>query len=301
MEFVRKLGSRGRTGLAVVGGLTIAGQYVTWKQAQNLKAKASKDRVLQLDLTMTITEAAPSLFDQVVNSQRPPMSLKQVVDAIESASSDPSVKGIVCTQASDKPLSMATMQEIRNAILAFRGAQEHPGRPAVYAGDTFGESGQGTGQYYLATAFDKVYLQPTGLVGIVGLHSESFFLKGLLARMGVQPQFLAYFEYKNAANMFTQDGFTKQHREQTTRLMDSIFRQIVGGIAAARGIDEGRVRAMIDECPLTGQAAVDRGLVDNLRYHDEVLAELGVGKECPVQDLAKYHKDLEKAKKKKED
>lgn len=48
---------------------------------------------------------------------------------------------------------------------------------------------QGTGDYYFATAFDKVYLQPSGMVGLIGLHSETYFFKNLLAKIGITPQF----------------------------------------------------------------------------------------------------------------
>mmetsp|Transcript_20172 Transcript_20172/g.39156 ORF Transcript_20172/g.39156 Transcript_20172/m.39156 type:complete len:627 (+) Transcript_20172:68-1948(+) len=301
MQFVARLGRRGRAGLAVVGGLTLGSQYVTWKQAQNNKLKMSKDRVLHLDMTMQITEDAPTPWEEIVNSKRPPMSLRQVVDALEWASVDPHVKGVVCTLAGESQTTIATTQEIRNAILAFRAKQTAPARPTVFSADTFGESGQGTAQYYLASAFDKIYLQPSGLVGLIGMHSETFFLKNMLAKIGVYPQFLAYFEYKNAANMFTQDGFTEQHREQTHRLMDSLFRQIISGIATSRSLSESKVRSLMDESPLHAQEALKHSLVDGLQYHDRVLVDLGVSKECVVQDMHRYYKEAEKVKNKEKD
>lgn len=56
----------------------------------------------------------------------------------------------------------------------------------------------------------------------MGLHSESYFLKDMLAKIGVEPQFFKYYEYKNAANMFTEEGFTKEHKEQMSKLFDSV-------------------------------------------------------------------------------
>jgi len=44
---------------------------------------------------------------------------------------------------------------------------------AVAYSETFGEFGPGNGAYYLATAFDHIYLQPSGDVGLTGIIMES--------------------------------------------------------------------------------------------------------------------------------
>ena len=253
-------------------------------------------------MSMNITEAPPKPFDVITQAQRPPMSLRQVCDAIRWASVDPNVKGIVCTFSGESANSWATIQEVRDAILEFRAAQsslpQDERRIACVAGDSFGEGGsQGTGQYYLASAFDKIYLQPSGLVGMIGLHAESYFLKDMLAKIGIKPQFFKYYEYKNAANMFTEDSFTKEHKEQSVRLFESLFRQLIEGVAQARGLDQSTVRKMVDESPLTAEEAVKHGLVDGVQYTDQVYSKIGVGKDCPLQDLAKYWKEGDKAEK----
>lgn len=94
------------------------------------------------------------------------------------ASTDPHVKGIVCTFGGESGNSWATIQEVRNAIMEFRAVQSKlpadQRRVACVSGDTFGEGGgQGTGAYYLATAFDKIYMQPSGLLGITLCPSSS--------------------------------------------------------------------------------------------------------------------------------
>ena len=63
-------------------------------------------------------------------------------------------------------MGIAQVQELRDAVLAFRAA----GKSAVAFAETFGEFGPGNGAYYLATAFDEIYLQPSGDVGLTGDH-----------------------------------------------------------------------------------------------------------------------------------
>ena len=60
-----------------------------------------------------------------------------------------------------------------------------------------------------------------------------------------------------------------------SRLVDSQFGQIVHGIAAARGLDEQAVRALVDRAPLSSREALDAKLIDGLAYRDEVVDKLG--------------------------
>ena len=47
-----------------------------------------------------------------------------------------------------------------------------PSRPANAWAESFGEFGQGNGPYYLATAFDRIYLQPSGSLGLTGVGKD---------------------------------------------------------------------------------------------------------------------------------
>ena len=70
-------------------------------------------------------------------------------------------------------------------------------------------------------------MQPSGLVGLIGLSMQSMFFKELLSRIGLMAQIFHYHEYKNAANIFTESGYTEAHREQSQRIVDSMFEQVL--------------------------------------------------------------------------
>lgn len=207
------------------------------------------------------------------------------VAALEAAAADDRVVGLIA-KIGQPTLGAAKIQEMRDAILAFRAA----GKPAVAFTDTFGEFGGGNGPYYLATAFDEIYMQPSGDVGLTGLGAVSPFIRGTLDKLGVEPQFGQRYEYKNAANFYTEKEFTEAHREALEAVIDSIFDQIIRGIAEGRDIPEDEVRALADRGPFLGQEAVDARLVDGLKYRDEVYDQVleKAGENAKLLYLAKY-------------
>jgi protease-4 len=158
------------------------------------------------------------------------------------------------------------VQELRDAIGRFRKS----GKPA-YAHLEFA----GNREYYLATACSRIYAVPTAILDVSGLAAEVTFFKGTLDKIGMQAQFEGVGKYKNAPNQFTETGFTGPHREQTEALLDSLFGQYVGAIAASRDKTEAQVRALVDDGPYDGARALAAGLVDELVYEDELGDRLG--------------------------
>ena len=115
-------------------------------------------------------------------------------------------------QVGAAPIPMAQIQEIRDAVSRFRGHKKF----AVAYSETFGEFGPGNGAYYLATAFDQIYLQPSGDVGLTGIIMESPFIKGTLDKLGMSFHGDHRYEYKNALNYYTETKYTDAHKEAMT-------------------------------------------------------------------------------------
>jgi protease-4 len=161
-------------------------------------------------------------------------------------------------------MKLAQVQEVRDAIFAFRAT----GKPAIAYTETFGEAGPGNASYYLATAFDAIYLQPSGDVGLTGLIYEQPFVRGTLDKLGIIPRIDGRKEYKSYRYMFTERKYILPHREAVTRVMESQFGQIVTGISAARKLTEEQVRSLVNTGPFLGQQALDAKLIDGLAYRD---------------------------------
>ena len=139
--------------------------------------------------------------------------------------------------------------------------------------ETFGELAVATVPYYLAAAFDEIWLQPSGELGLVGVSAGSLFLAEALDRLGVRRQIGARHEYKNAANIFLERSFTDPQREATARIVGSLFEQVVDGVADGRQLGTDAVRDLVDRAPLDAHQAHEAKLVDHLGYRDEVYAD----------------------------
>jgi protease-4 len=273
--------------LAVIGALVVIAAVVVAAAVLVFRARASRvpdKTVLELDLERALPERVPdNPLAQILNKDQP--TLRDVVEGLEKAGDDPKVKALVATIGA-APLGTAQVQEIRDAVIAFRGK----GKRAVAFSETFGEVGPGNGAYYLATAFDEIWLQPSGDIGLTGMVAEHPFLKQTLDKLDVEPQMDHRYEYKNAMNLFTEERFTAAHREATEKLIGSIFGQMVRGIAQGRKLSETEVRALVDRGPFLGPEAVGARLVDGLAYRDEVYEKVkkAAGEDSKLLFLARY-------------
>jgi protease IV len=233
---------------------------------QVARSRVPGKTLLEANLETGLLEYVPDdPVAQVMLSDTP--VLRDTAEALQKAAGDRKVVGLVATLGAAR-LGMAQVQEIRDAVLAFRAAK----KPAVAFAETFGEVGPGSGAYYLASAFDEVYLQPSGDIGLTGIIAESPFVRGTLDKVGLVPRMDHRYEYKNAMNFFTERKYTPAHREAMEKVVSSLFSQMVRGIAEGRHLAPEQVRALVDKGPFLGQEAVEAKLVDGLSYRDEVYA-----------------------------
>jgi protease IV len=240
--------------------------------------------VLTADLNRGLA-AGPSqdALSEIVFGEKP--TLRGFLDAIERAGDDPRVRALY-VQLGQDGLALATAQEVRDAIRAFRAK----GKFALAFSESFGEFGPGTRPYYIAAAFDEIWVQPLGSVGLIGLRAEIPFFRGTLDWLGIKPSFGRREEYKTALNILTETAMTGPQREETEALLTSVSGQIVRGIAAARRLSETQVGELIDRGPLFADEATAAGLIDRIGYRDEALAATRgrAGSGATLMPLSRY-------------
>lgn len=227
--------------------------------------------VLELELGRGLVEAPPTSPLEAVRSLNRP-SLRTVVEALEKACDDEEVVGLVAHVGAWEP-TLAQSAELREAVGRLREA----GTRTVVWSEAYGELGPGNTPYHLASAFEEVWLQPSGDVGLVGMAGRATFLRGALDKLGVEPQIAQRHEFKSAADTFLRSAMTDPVREMLTRLVTSATDTLVADVAQGRGLTREAVRAALEAGPLTADEALERGLVDRLGYRDEVYDDLGVG------------------------
>ncbi|MGE5476207.1 MAG: signal peptide peptidase SppA [Bacteroidales bacterium] len=283
---MRRLGRIIVATLAVIGLFFVAGiGLAIWgAAAMHGKGEASlpKHMVLTLDLENQFKDA-PSRDPFAALTGEDVYVTRDVVDALDRAAKDARVVGLFATLGHSE-MGMGRAQEIRDAVGRFRAS----GKPAVLFAETLGEFGNGTVEYYLASAFGQVWLQPSGDVGLTGFMAESPFLRGTLDLLGVEPQFAGRKEYKTAIEIFTEKKFTPANAETLNALLDGWSAQVVAGIAEGRKLPADKVRALYGKGPFLSTEALSAGLVDKLGYRDEALLAAGADGDREEIDVAEY-------------
>jgi len=257
--------------LAVIGGLVILGCFVGlmfFALFRAGKGGVSPKTVLEVNLEQGIIEDVPDDPVAAFTLKDTPV-MRDVVEALEKAGNDDRVAGLVA-RVGAAPMGMAQLQELRNAVLAFRAKK----KPAVAFAETFGEFGPGGGSYYLATAFDEIWLQPSGDIGLTGVFLESPFLRGSLDKLGIKPRMDHRYEFKNAMNFYTDKKYDPYYKEAMEKLMSSWFSQMARGISESRHLTQEQVVSLVDKGPFLGKEAQEAGLVDGMAYRDEVYAKV---------------------------
>jgi protease-4 len=194
--------------------------------------------------------------------------LREVVMGLRAAATDERVSGIAVYMGGFG-VNLSTAQELRTAIMELRRA----GKTARLFTEDLGGLGGGSAAYYLASAFDEIWVQPSGGVGLIGIAMEIPYAKGLMDKLEVEPRFGQRHEYKSAVESWTRYAMSDPARQNLQVLLDSLYGQLVSGIAESRGFDEAEVRQLVDSGPYLAQEALEKRLIDRIGYWDEFIDE----------------------------
>ncbi|TAH33581.1 MAG: signal peptide peptidase SppA [Alphaproteobacteria bacterium] len=197
------------------------------------------------------------------------ISLRQAIETIRAAASDPGVQAIVM-RVDNVNIGIAKTQELRNAITFFRDS----GKKTYAFADTFGFEASGDNAYYLASAFDQVWMQPSGDWGLFGISIEIPFLRGFLDKIGIKPIVKAREEYKNAFSFATNTEFGEAEKQAMQSMADSIHSQRVNDIAENRDIGPDHLATLIDQSPMPAKQALEQHLLDKVGYITDIRAHL---------------------------
>jgi len=241
-------------------------------------------RILTLSLDGDLDDYAPGAPLPFLGS-RPDLDLAHLWRGLEAARHDDSVQA-VAVRLDDVSFGIAKAQEVRRQLVETAAS----GKRVVCYFDTVGEGSNGTLEYYIATGCPAISLSPAGEVNLLGLWSDSRFLRGSLDKLKIEPSFLAGGRYKSAPEMFTERRHSPAAREELDALLDSYFAQIVDGIAQSRKLSPATVRNLIDQSPLSALRARTAQLVDRVEYADELRARLveQFGDDATWRSLASY-------------
>ena len=251
-----------------------------------LRQRRTGPLILELDLTEGMAEGPPQdPVSALLTIRR--TRLPDILEGLKRASTDDRVRALVVKVGGSR-IGLAKTQELRAAVADFRQS----GKLTVAWAETFGDFVHGNVPYYLATGFDRIYLQPSGTLGLTGVAVEQVFLHDALEKVGIDFQSAKRYEYKSAADQLTETGFTGPAREAAARLTESVAEQLVAAIADGRNKTPEQARALIERGPFLAQQALEEGLVDGLAYRDEVYDQLRkeAGPDATLLYLQRYQR-----------
>jgi protease-4 len=223
-----------------------------------------RDALLVLAPQGEIPESPPAEIPLPFFERRSPLTVRETWEVLRKAAADRRIRGLLFMPAGLE-IGWAKAQEIRRGLETFRKS----GKP-VYAF----LRGPRTREYYIATAADRIYMSAEDYLDVKGLRAELTYVKQTLDKLGVQVQIVHAGKYKDAGDTFTRTSMTPETREMMDSILDSLYSHFVETLARARRKSAGEMRAIIDRGPFLADAALSDGLIDGLRYEDQVVEEL---------------------------
>ena len=190
--------------------------------------------------------------------------LKSLVARLDKAREDENVKAVVLTVEAFGA-GFGQIEELRQAIDALRSAGKE-----VYAH----ADSMSSNDFALLSGATRLSLVPTGNLWLMGLYGEAPYVRGLLDKIGVKPDFLTCGDYKSAAEMFMRTGPSPQADEMQNWLLDSIFATQVKLIADGRKVPADKAKGWIDGGPYSASRAKEQGMIDAVEHRQELEALL---------------------------
>jgi len=245
----------------------VIGLFILSAVLQPEKPEVGAKGVLVLDLGVAYNEQEkdnPLAFITGDESDNAP-GLYDVVRMLHYAKTDSSIKALYI-KAGYNPNGFASNEELRKAVLDFKESKKF----VIAYGETMDQK-----SYYVSTAADNVYCHPQGGIDWDGFSVTLLFMKGLLDKLGVEPQVFYAGKYKSATEPFRFTKMSDPNRAQTTDMLNDLYAVFLETTGTARKTDTAILHQLsINGSIRTAADALANKLVDGLKYDDEVKDDL---------------------------
>lgn len=266
--------------------------------SSDVETQVSDNSVMMLELKGELRERSQSVpYQALLSEDYQTYGLDDILSSIRKAKENEKIKGIYL-QLHYLTAGYAAIEEIRDALLDFKES----GKFVVAYADNYQQS-----LYYLASAADKVLMNPKGSLEWRGIASNPIFYKDLLDKIGVEMQIFKVGTYKSAVEPFIATEMSPANREQVTAYINSVWSTVTQAVSESRHISVDKLNQYADNMIMfdPSEEAVKCGLVDTLIYKNDVrdylkpLAGLDKDENLPVlglQDMVNVRKNQPKDK-----
>ena len=249
--------------IGIFGVMSLVGMVASDQATKNVKENSVLVLKLQGDLQ---EQAQEDVLGQLTGNTFNTLGMDAITSAIKKAKGNKDIKGIYL-ETGILSGDVAQLQELRDQLVDFKKS----GKWIVAYSDMYTQ-----GCYYLATAADKVYINPEGSINWHGIGSQPMFVKDLLAKFGVKMQVIKVGKYKSATEMFTEEKMSDANREQTQRYIQSLWDNMCKDVSKSRNISIAKLNDLADNgiFVANGKMLLAEKMVDGVKYADEMKAEV---------------------------
>lgn len=248
--------------LLVIFGLFLLFTFsFIWALKSSLEATPTVKRnsVLKINLQGHITEKYPenAISKEIESSE---MQMFDIYQALRMAKVDDRIRGIYL-RISSPGLGWAKAEEIHDLLEKFKQS----GKFVI----AFLESSNEL-SYFTALPADEIYLQPHSVAEFNGFATEVPFFKRTLNKLGINPQVENIGKYKSAGDILKRDSMSPAHREATRAILEDVYEAFVTAVVKRKNLQRQNFEALLDKGIYQSEEAFEAGLVDGLKYENEV-------------------------------
>ena len=225
-----------------------------------LPAQADEGDVVAIfKLKGAMKEAPDAMGLGALLGSQEPANMFDLLKQLKEARGDKNVRAVIF-EIEEAALGLGQIQELRAQVKALRVAE----KDVLVFCETLHN-----GTLLLGSAASELVLMPRGEVSFAGLYGEGLYFKNLLDKIGVQADIIHCGAYKSAGEPMYRTGPTPEAEEQTNKILDSMFQQMIDDIADSRGLAPEKVRELVDVGMFSAKEALAAKLVDKLAYREE--------------------------------
>ncbi len=271
--------------LCGLGIILLIGMVASFSESnEQVIVKNQSVLYLKLDGPITENEIEDPFEDLPIPGTVSSIGLLPLKRAITNAKNDPRIEGIYL-DINTLMAGYGVARELRQALVDFKES----GKWILAYSEYYTESA-----YYVASAADKVYLNPEGEMEFNGLSVEVSFFKKLFDKLDIKPQIFRVGDFKSAVEPFMLDRMSEENKLQLNEMITDIHGTLIEDVATSRKIEATRLLEIADKMLVVNtKTAASHGLVDSLIYFDQVQAELrarlGLEENAKI-NLVKYGK-----------
>lgn len=228
--------------------------------------KIAPNSVLHLKFDKPIPEKTNNLpLDPFNFKDQKILGLHELLAALKRAKDDDNIKGILI-ETDGLQGGLATADMIRDAIADFKSE----GKFVYSYGNAYSQ-----GAYYLASAADKVYINPVGLLDFRGFAAQVPFFKNMLDNVGIKMQIYYAGKFKSATEPFRRNNMSEENKLQVREYLEDVYGEFLADISEGRGIPAPELRRIADGyLAFMPKKALEYKLVDELAHRDKVLSDI---------------------------